>query len=209
LYDTRKKHLRPDSFYEQKDSFCSFIFSNGKADSGRDAFFLQLNERKHVDSAGGHLNNMPDGKRVEDKMKFLESYRFNIAFEPTRMNGYITEKITDAFAGGAIPIYSGGNGIEKDFNPKAMIDVSRFSSLEECIDYILYVDSHPEEYMKIIREPAFAKDNSLDREYEQKILDFAHSIFDRESIPVLRSTYWDRPKGSEQKESALTASLNK
>lgn len=168
----RGKHLREDSFYDNKTKFCNFIVSNPDAMKERELFFDKLNARRHVDSAGGFKNNMPNGERCDNLITYREPYRFTLAFENSLMDGYVTEKIMYAFAAGTVPIYYGGNQIEREINEKSFIDVSKFKSMEECIDYILYVDDHSEEYLKIARQPVFLKEI----DYEQRLLDFFKNI---------------------------------
>lgn len=99
-----EKHKLPDEFFLKKEKFCNYIVSNGNELSGRNSFFKALNKRKHVDSAGGYMNNMPDGYRCpETIIDFRKPYKFTIAFENSVIDGYITEKIIQAWASGTIP----------------------------------------------------------------------------------------------------------
>lgn len=86
--------------------FCSFVVSNGKADELRSAVFGALSAYKRVDSAGKFKNNV--GFYVDNKIAFLSQYKFNICFENSYTNGYITEKIIDAKKANSVPIYWGG-----------------------------------------------------------------------------------------------------
>jgi len=54
---------------------------------------------------------------VQNKIETLRYYNFTIAFENTDEDGYITEKIFDAFLGGAIPLYWGGGKYLKETIP--------------------------------------------------------------------------------------------
>ena len=176
------KHNRPDEFFLKKDKFCNFIVSNGNELSGRNAFFKALDSVKHVDSAGGYLNNMPNGERAPEMIiGFREPYKFTIAFENSIIDGYITEKIIQAWASGTIPIYNGGNGVEEDFNPRAFIDVSKYDSYDECIEYVLSLDSNPEEYLKIAKEPVFDPSKKY-HDFEKEILKFFDYIFANKGI---------------------------
>ena len=146
---------------------------------------------------------MPNGKCVDDKIAFQKQYKFTIAFENSIMDGYVTEKIVQAWASGTVPIYYGGNGIEMDFNNNAFIDVSKFESMDECIDYILYVDSHSDEYLKIAKEPIFIPGHEKDLDYETKIMTFFDGIFNN-SIKYRRNskrTMWGQEYEQRIKES--------
>lgn len=168
------KHLLPDDFYLKKTKFCNFVVSNKNAMPVREEFFKALDARRHVDSAGGYLNNMPNGERCGHLVDFRRPYKFTLAFENSLMDGYITEKILYAMAAGTVPIYYGGNLVEKEFNPEAFIDVSKFNSYGDCIDYILYLDNNSEEYLKIAKQPAFL--NQETKQFEGLFLDFIDKI---------------------------------
>lgn len=74
--------------------------------------------------------------RVPDKQEALKGYKFNFCFENAAVPGYITEKIFDSFAAGAIPIYLGAPNIE-DYIPKeCFIDYRQFSDFEAMLSFI-------------------------------------------------------------------------
>lgn len=127
------------SFPEPRDRFCSFIFGNGKPQR-RNQFFEALQAYKPVDSAGRWLNNT--GYRVENKIKFLRHYKFNIAFENESFPGYTTEKILDPLLSGAIPIYWGNPHVAEDFSPNAYINAMDFSCDAELIEAIKEIDQN-------------------------------------------------------------------
>ena len=114
--------------------FCSFVVSNCFTKDKRDVFFEMLSKYKHVASGGRYKNNI--GGAVKDKYKFLGQYKFNIAFENCSHDGYVTEKIMEAFAAGVVPIYYGDPRIAEDFNPKAFINANDFSSFEAMIEKV-------------------------------------------------------------------------
>lgn len=51
-----------------------------------------------------------------------------------------------------------------------------FASFDDCIDYIQYVDEHPEVYESIIRTPAFTETNSVAYDYEDQLRKFFRDI---------------------------------
>ena len=55
---------------------------------------------------GGKCYKNIHGK-VRNKIKFLSKYKFSIAMENSRGDGYLSEKIVDSFRAGTIPIYYG------------------------------------------------------------------------------------------------------
>ena len=57
----------------------------------------------------------------ETKYLYLNDYRFQIVVENDKYETYFTEKLTDCFATGTIPIYWGAPDIGKYFNTDGMI----------------------------------------------------------------------------------------
>jgi hypothetical protein len=60
-------------------------------------------------------------REIADKQEGLSDYCFSIAMENGNYPVMFTEKITDCFAVGTIPIYYGSNSIEKYFNKDGII----------------------------------------------------------------------------------------
>ena len=57
-----------------------------------------------------------------NKIEYLKDFKFNICPENTISEGYITEKLFDAFKAGCIPIYNGDENIELDLvNKNALL----------------------------------------------------------------------------------------
>src|SRR5205823_5635555 len=136
--------------------FCVYIASNSIFE--RDYMFRLLSDRKThamIHALGKCCNNLHNLKAFPEihahvtsflserndyrkNFNILNHYRFALVMENINKEGYVTEKIINAFRAGAIPIYWGGNGYaDKIFNPKAFIDIAKFSSFEECADYIV------------------------------------------------------------------------
>lgn len=133
-----------------RDRFCCIVVSNPGGEV-RNSFFRALSLRKQVDSGGRFLNNV--GGPVDDKIEFLSRYRFSIAFEHSSYPGYCTEKLFEAKKAGTIPIYWGDPCVHEDFRPGSFISLHDFRSLDECIEYVLAVDSDPRLYHQIRTTP--------------------------------------------------------
>jgi len=78
-----------------------------------------------------HLKN--DGS-WHNKDDALNDYMFSVVLENDQYDDYFTEKITDCFATGTIPIYWGTKNIGKYFNEDGIIQIS--SNLEEAQETI-------------------------------------------------------------------------
>ena len=165
-----------------KDIFCNFIYSNASENNIREDFFEYLgNKYKPVVSAGRYLNNTPDKKPLPKggKIDFQKRCKFSIAFENTRLDGYCTEKILDAFYANTIPIYYGDPSVKEIFNPDAFINVSDYSDYDEVIEVIRRLDNDDDAYMKMLSAPMFT-DPALPLGKYNELCEFLYNIFDRE-----------------------------
>ena len=73
---------------------------------------------------------------IPEKMNVLKQYRFAIAYENSAETGYVTEKLWDCFAAGAVPIYWGAPNIAEIVPPDCFIDRRKFSSDEELLAFL-------------------------------------------------------------------------
>lgn len=174
-----RKHQEID--INPKTRFCNFIYSNGNADAQREKFFNYLNRYKKVDSGGKYKNNI--GSLVVDKFIFQQNYKFSIAFENSRMSGYTTEKIIQAFAAQTIPIYWGDPSIGQFFNEKAFINIQSYGSFDEVLERIIEIDNNPDLFFEILKEPML---KIKDIDYSD-LSSFLYNIFERDKDDYRRS----------------------
>lgn len=160
---------RMDCEIPEKRDFCSVVISDYQfASPKRSEYWNKISQYKRVDSGGRLANNV--GGPVADKFEFLSRYKFNLAFENSTVDGYTTEKITDAFYAGTVPIYWGNRQACKDFNPESFININDFSSIDEAIDHIRQVDENDELYLRYLRANPLLGNPMLD--WEDKLLEF-------------------------------------
>jgi len=175
----------PDKITLQKRKFCSFIVSNPNAQE-RIEFFKKLSLYKSVDSGGSYLNNIgfPISPGVENKLKWMQNYKFSITFENSSYPGYTTEKLMHALIANTIPIYWGNPLAALDFNPKAFINCHDFKSLDEVIELVKEIDKNYLLYREYLSQP-FLKDNQ-ETEFckEENILARYDEIFDSDRIYI-------------------------
>lgn len=133
----------------ERRGFCSVVISNDLfASPERFAYWDRIDAYRRVDSGGKLRNNV--GGAVADKLEFLSRYKFNLAFENSMVDGYTTEKITDAFYAGTVPIYWGNRLVVKDFNPDSFIRINDFPSIDEAVEHIRKVDEDDGLYMRYL-----------------------------------------------------------
>ncbi len=159
----------------EKRDFCSVVISNNLfASPERFTYWDKVSEYKPVASGGRLRNNV--GGPVTDKFEFLSRYKFNLSFENSVVDGYTTEKITDAFYAGTVPIYWGNREVCKDFNPESFIHINDFPSIKEAVEYIRKVDEDDELYLRYLRANPLAGNPMLD--WEDRFLKFLGSAID-------------------------------
>lgn len=168
-YDADLKRLQTKHIGVTKDAakreFCSFVYSNDRADAMRGKLFDGLSAYRKVDSGGRFQNNV--GGPVADKCAFESRHKFSIACENSSHPGYVTEKLVQAFAAGTVPIYWGDPEIEQIFNPAAFLNANRFDSVEALVEKVKELDEDDEAYLAMLRAPAFLDEDYVNRRWEE------------------------------------------
>lgn len=154
----------------KKRKFCAFIVSNPSNEVRNDAFYT-LNSYKRVDSAGRLFNNVGDCILTETagggggelkKAEFLRDYKFCIAYENSRRDGYITEKFLAAKAAGCVPIYWGDMTPTRDFPAGSFIDANSLAG-QDLIDVVKSLDENEEAWLDAASIPAIQVDKERKR----------------------------------------------
>lgn len=78
------------------------------------------------------------------KVKALRNHTFDLAFENADCIDWVTEKIFQSMAAGAIPVYLGTSSIDQYIpHPDAIIKVSDFDTVQALVEYINKVNDSP------------------------------------------------------------------
>lgn len=163
-------------FYKKdisRNKFCAFIHSNSNAPK-RNEFFSKLSNYKKVDSGGSSFNNI--GFKVSDKIEWLKDYKFCMCFENYSENGYLTEKLLEGMMGGCVPIYWGSESCNSEFNEKSFINWHKYGNDDDVIKKIIELDSDPEKYKTIYREPYLINNAPNLYMNEERIINFLKDI---------------------------------
>ena len=122
----------------EKTKDVSFIVSNKQGTPGYKFRLDYLEKVKNkVDCFGkGFANELPwiinyEGINDSGKILGLKDYHFSFAFENANYLGFFTEKITDCFATGTIPIYHGCQDIGDYFDINGIIIFNENLNLSE------------------------------------------------------------------------------
>lgn len=91
-----------------KNKFCSMIASHDRNGTRKQLLNI-INSIQNIDCPGKLYHNDNSLQEVfsDDKIEYLRQYTFNICPENTSTDGYVTEKIFQAFDSDCIPIYYG------------------------------------------------------------------------------------------------------
>ena len=169
----------------KRKKFCAAVISNSFfTDYFRLNFIKKLNEYKKIDMGGRYKNNV--GK-INNKIKFLSSYKFSIAMENTEGDGYVSEKIIDSFLSGTIPIYYGNYMIDEYINPKSIILVRGNKDMKKKIEYIKYIDNNKYIYKNILKEKILIDDNIL-KKLKKELKFFLFHIFEKDKRKAKKTT---------------------
>jgi hypothetical protein len=87
---------------------------------------------------GCHMKGYP-GKQWHNKSEALNDYMFSVVMENDKYDIYFTEKITDCFATGTIPVYYGSKSIGEHFNTDGIIFLDE--DIDMMYDAIQKLDS--------------------------------------------------------------------
>lgn len=116
-----------DQALRLKTRFCSFVYSTRVP--YRERFFNALSCYRTISAPGKSMNNCSDlSARTsndwrEEKLNYLRSFKFTIAFENSRRIGYLTEKLYDALRADTVPIYWGDPCMDEIVNRDAVVFV--------------------------------------------------------------------------------------
>lgn len=101
------------------------------------------------------------GKQIINKADVAHSYRFIICLENDFFPGYVTEKVFDAWACGAIPIW-GGIDRERFLNESAIINLAALDSLDSLVERVKRLEGNPNEMIEMAQRPLLNSAPSLD-----------------------------------------------
>jgi GR25 family glycosyltransferase involved in LPS biosynthesis len=144
-----------------KKKFCAFVVTNPRQPV-RNSAFHWLSQYKPVDSAGRLFNNVGSdifaglggGGGELIKHEFLKGYKFCLAYENERSDGYMTEKWLHAKAAGCIPIYWGDPKADRDFDMDSCIDAREVATPGELVELVRAVDTNDAEWKRRLMKPA-------------------------------------------------------
>lgn len=114
------------------------------------------------------LNNIikydAESHDYKDNFIFYKKFKFCLVMENTFLDGYISEKILLAFAGGCVPIYYGTMEIFDIFNPKSFIYYD-INNPELALQEISRLHSNSSAYDEVMAEPILLEGTKTIQKY--------------------------------------------
>jgi hypothetical protein len=95
---------------------------------------------------------------------FFQKYRFAIVFENVMEDGYITEKIVNAYLGGAIPVYYGTTDVFSIFSRDSFVYYN-MSDPDPALALLRHLESNESAYKEMISRPIFANGSDTFEKY--------------------------------------------
>ena len=139
-----------------KDKFCAMIAGN--PEGLRINLFHSISKYKQVDGYG----NMFGRALRQSKFDLLKDYKFCLCPENSIYDGYITEKLIDAYAGGCVPIYSGDMSVLRAFNINAFFNYQEKLNMEWLVQAIKNYDTKDIWYEQMYIQPLLKGEPILD-----------------------------------------------
>ncbi len=139
-----------------KNKFCAMVAGNPEA--LRVNLFNFISQYKQIDGYGLMFGN----SLRKSKFAVLPEYKFCLCPENSVYDGYVTEKLIDAYAGLTVPIYSGDLSVDRDFNHSAFLNYQFELSTYELRRKIISLDENLELYKEMYEQPLLVEEPYLD-----------------------------------------------
>ncbi len=94
------------------------------------------------------------GRPLPSKAEVARDYRYVVCFENDLYPGYVTEKAVEAYATGAVPLWSGDDAAGL-YCPEALVNEAAFGSIREWVDHVADLDRSPDALAAMASAPLF------------------------------------------------------
>ncbi|XP_059154473.1 alpha-(1,3)-fucosyltransferase fut-1-like [Physella acuta] len=200
-YGLVRKRLYPivkdyESILRNKTGIVAWMSSNCKSDSKRENYVKELQKYIPVDvfgiCGGKYCPRSRDAKCLEDIYK---KYKFYLGFESSLCRDYITEKLFRFLNTDMIVIARGGEGYSQVLPSEIYLNTNNFKSPKELAERIMYLNSHDEEYINMLKgkDKYFVLFEDYPLIYKQK-LDYPEYRYEAVSICQLCQRIWNIDK---------------
>ncbi len=144
-----------------RDKFCSLLARMDRF-GYREILYQQISTIDKIDCDGLFRHNNDDLAKLynDDKIAYLNNYKFNLCPENSNHPGYCTEKVFEAIKAGCIPLYWGSdNKPEPDIlNHDSILFINPFEPNVEALKLISDINSNRSVYLDFINQNNFLQD---------------------------------------------------
>jgi hypothetical protein len=146
------------------------IISNSNAPL-RNAILEKIEKRIPIDYFGRYKNNQPNIQfhyKSQEFRNVIGQYKFVITLENSRLDTYVTEKITHGFLAGNIPVYWGAPRVGDYFNKERFIELRDTSDavMDKAIDELERICNGGEDgdaqFLRIVNQPALKEEMTIE-----------------------------------------------
>lgn len=142
--------------WQEKKEFCVMIAGN--PEGLRVNLYNSISKYKPVHGYG----NMFGNSLRKSKFEVLPQYKFCLCPENSVYDGYVTEKLIDAYAGGTLPIYSGTMSVDCDFNQWSFLNYMNYKDMSKFVKEIEALDQLDAAYQHTYEQPLLTEIPKLD-----------------------------------------------
>ena len=165
-----KRVLEINNAKFKKIKFASLISNWGGGNNLRQIIYNNISKIDNISCPSKFMHNDDSLKNDfnDSKYEYLKQFKFNICPENCIEDGYVTEKLFDAFKSGCIPIWSGDKNLEGDvINKNAVLYWDVNSDNNELIKEVKSLHKNDKLYDKFVSQPKFNTDNAVEYIYGQ------------------------------------------
>lgn len=169
-----------NAFHPAKKDFCSLICKHGGDDNLRGRIFEEVSKIDEVKCAGIFMHNDDRlwNEFENSKHNYLTNFQFSICPENSNREGYVTEKLFEAFKAGTVPIYWGSNNDPEPglVNKDAIVFWDNGGDNTKALAKIADIHSSEKRYNEFASQPRMTAEMvdyvwSRFQEFEQRLKD--------------------------------------
>jgi alpha-1,3-fucosyltransferase len=132
---------------ERKSKMGAWFVSHCNTISGRDDLVRAMQQHIQID-VFGKCGPLKCPRSTNCDLMLDADYKFYLSFENSLCEDYVTEKLFKNMKHLIIPVVYGGANYTKFAPPRSYINANDFADAKQLTDYLVYLDQHPEEYVK-------------------------------------------------------------
>lgn len=139
------------SNYKERKKFCAFICRYDYfGDRAALADIVEKVAPLNYPSGFRHNDDDLRGVYSDNKYKYLSQFKFNLCPENSNSDGYVTEKLFDAFSSGCIPVYWGSNNNPEPgiINPNSIVFLSPNGDNGSAVKLLQELNDHENAFLQ-------------------------------------------------------------